>query len=43
VIAFRSRLCQRRGFEFALIPGSWFIQRAFELAGLVDRLPFASP
>jgi anti-anti-sigma factor len=43
VIAFRSRLCQRRGYEFALIPGSWLIQRAFELAGLVDHLPFASP
>ena len=43
VIAFRSRLCQRRGYEFALIPGSWFIQRAFELAGLVDHLPFVEP
>jgi anti-anti-sigma factor len=43
VIAFRSRLCQRRGYEFALIPGSWLIQRAFELAGLLDNLPFASP
>jgi anti-anti-sigma factor len=42
VIAFRSRLCQRRGYEFALIPGSWFIQRAFELAGVVDHLPFAA-
>jgi anti-anti-sigma factor len=43
VIAFRSRLCQRRGYEFALIPGSWFIQRAFELAGVVDRLRFVAP
>jgi anti-anti-sigma factor len=43
VIAFRSRLCQRRGYEFALVPGSWFVQRAFELAGLVDHLPFVAP
>jgi anti-anti-sigma factor len=40
VIAFRSRLCQRRGYDFALIRGPWFIQREFELAGLGDRLPF---
>ena len=40
VIAFRSRLCRRRGFEFALIRGSWPVQRAFELAGLIDLLPF---
>jgi anti-anti-sigma factor len=40
VIAFRSRLCRRRGFEFALIRGSWPVQRAFELAGLIDVLPF---
>jgi anti-anti-sigma factor len=42
VVAFRSGLCQRRGYEFALIPGAWFIQRAFELAGLVEQLPFVS-
>ena len=40
VIAFRSRLCQRRGYDFALVRGPWFIQREFELAGLDDRLPF---
>lgn len=40
VIAFRSKLCQRRGYDFALIPGPRIIQRAFELAGLTDRLPF---
>jgi anti-anti-sigma factor len=40
VIAFRSRLCQRRGYDFALIRGPWFVQREFELAGLGDRLPF---
>jgi anti-anti-sigma factor len=42
VVAFRSGLCQRRGYEFALIPGSWLIQRAFELAGLAEQLPFVS-
>jgi anti-anti-sigma factor len=40
VIAFRSRLCQRRGFDFALIQGPWFIRRAFEVAGVLDSLPF---
>jgi anti-anti-sigma factor len=40
VIAFRSGSCRRRGHEFALIPGPWFIQRAFALAGLTERLPF---
>jgi anti-anti-sigma factor len=40
VIAFRSGLCARRGHEFALIPGPSLIQRAFELAGVSERLPF---
>ncbi|HMH46340.1 MAG TPA: STAS domain-containing protein, partial [Solirubrobacteraceae bacterium] len=40
VIAFRSGLCQRRGYGVALIRGPSFIQREFELAGLGDRLPF---
>jgi anti-anti-sigma factor len=39
-VLFMSRWCQRRGYDFALIPGSWLIQRSFELAGLIDRLPF---
>jgi hypothetical protein len=34
------RWCEKRGYDFALIPGSWLIQRSFELAGLIDRLPF---
>jgi anti-anti-sigma factor len=40
VIAFRCRLCQRRGYEFALIAGSRFIHRAFEQAGVANQLPF---
>src|ERR1700727_496661 len=40
VIAFRCRWCQRRGFEFALVPGSASVQRAFERAGPVEQLPF---
>jgi anti-anti-sigma factor len=40
VIAFRCRLCQRRGFEFALIPGGRMIHRAFEQAGVAGLLPF---
>jgi anti-anti-sigma factor len=40
VIAFRCRLCQRRGYEFALIAGGRRIQRAFEQAGIASLLPF---
>ena len=40
VIAFRCGLCQRRGYEFALIPGSRFVHRVFEQAGVTDLLPF---
>jgi len=40
VIAFRCDLCKRRGYEFSLIPGSRFVQRAFEQAGVTDLLPF---
>jgi anti-anti-sigma factor len=40
VVAFRSRLCCRRGFDFALIPGPPRVQREFARAGLLERLPF---
>ncbi len=40
VIAFRCRLCQRRGYEFTLIPGGRMIHRAFEQAGVAGLLPF---
>ena len=40
VIAFRCRLCLRRGYEFSLIPGSRSINRVFEKAGVSDVLPF---
>ena len=40
VIAFRCGLCQKRGYDFALIPGSRFIHRVFERAGVIDLLPF---
>ena len=40
VISFRCGLCQRKGYGFALIPGSRFIHRAFEQAGVTDLLPF---
>jgi len=40
VIAFRCRLCQRRGHEFALIPGGRRIHRVFEAAGVASLLPF---
>jgi anti-anti-sigma factor len=40
VIAFCCGLCKRRGYDFALIPGSRFIRRAFEQAGVTELLPF---
>jgi len=40
VIAFRARLCERRGFNFALIEGPAAVHHAFETAGMVDSLPF---
>jgi len=40
VIAFRSDLCKRRGYDFALIPGSPSVHRAFEHAGMSELLPF---
>ena len=40
VIAFRCGLCKRRGYDFAVIPGSRLIQRAFEQAGVTSLLPF---
>jgi anti-anti-sigma factor len=40
VIAFRCGLCKRRGYDFAVIPGSRSIHRAFEQAGVTDLMPF---
>lgn len=40
VISFRWGLCQRQGYGFALIPGSRFVHRAFEQAGVTGLLPF---
>ncbi len=40
VIAFRSGLCERQGYGFALIPGSRGVHEAFEQAGVSEMLPF---
>jgi anti-sigma B factor antagonist len=39
VIAFRWGLCRRRGYALTVIPGSRFVQRALEQAGVTDLLP----
>lgn len=39
VVAFRSRLCKRRGYDFSLIAGSRIIRRALEQAGVSDVVP----
>ena len=38
VIAFRSRLCKRRGYEFAVVAGSPMMRRAFTQAGVGSLL-----
>jgi anti-anti-sigma factor len=40
VISFRSRLCKRRGYDFAVIAGSQLIHRAMEEASVAGLLPF---
>jgi anti-anti-sigma factor len=37
------RLCEERGYDFRLIPGPPAVQRLFELAGLLNTLPFQGP
>jgi anti-anti-sigma factor len=39
VIAFRSGLCKRRGYEFTLVGGSRGVHRVFEQAGVAYLLP----
>jgi anti-anti-sigma factor len=38
VIAFRSRLCRRRGYDFAVVAGSPMMRRAFAQAGVGSLL-----
>jgi anti-sigma B factor antagonist len=33
-------LCKAHGIAFALVPGPRQVQRVFEIAGVVERLPF---
>jgi anti-anti-sigma factor len=40
LILFAQRLCKDKETEFALVPGPRQVQRVFELAALVNRLPF---
>jgi anti-anti-sigma factor len=42
VIAFRCGLCERRGYDFAVIPGSRFVHRALEQAGVTNLLAGSS-
>lgn len=42
-IVFASKLCEKNGYEFALVPGPSAVQRLFELTGLIDALPFRQP
>ncbi|HEX5853351.1 MAG TPA: STAS domain-containing protein [Solirubrobacteraceae bacterium] len=40
VIILASKICERDGHDFALIPGPRAVQRLFEITGLIDVLPF---
>ncbi len=42
-IILTGQLCEKDGYEFALIPGPRAVQRLFELTGLIDALPFIEP
>jgi anti-anti-sigma factor len=43
LILFAQQLCQDKGAELVLIPGPRQVQHVFEVAALVDRLPFRDP
>jgi anti-sigma B factor antagonist len=40
IVLFARALCEQRGYEFRIIPGSANVQRVFALAGVSERLPF---
>jgi anti-sigma B factor antagonist len=42
-IVLTGKICERSGYEFALIQGPSAVQRLFELTGLIDVLPFLEP
>jgi anti-sigma B factor antagonist len=39
-IILASKICERDGHDFWLIPGPRAVQRLFEITGLIDVLPF---
>jgi anti-sigma B factor antagonist len=39
-VVYASRLCERRGYDFAVIPGPQAVHRVFELTGLAEVMPF---
>lgn len=43
VVAFRSKLCRRRGCDLAVIPGAGVIRRALEQAGIKSSTLRSSP
>ncbi|MCW3027782.1 MAG: anti-sigma-factor antagonist [Solirubrobacterales bacterium] len=40
VVLLADALCKARGIAFALVPGPRQVQRVFEIAGLLEKLPF---
>jgi anti-sigma B factor antagonist len=39
-IILASKICERDGYDFWLVPGPRAVQRLFEITGLIDVLPF---
>ncbi len=42
-IILASKICERDGHDFWLVPGPRAVQRLFEITGLIDVLPFREP
>jgi anti-sigma B factor antagonist len=40
IVLLAKELCELWGYEFRIVPGPAHVQRVFEFAGVIDRLPF---
>ena len=40
VVLVTNDLCQQRGIEFEILPGTPQVQRIFEATGVLDTMPF---
>jgi anti-sigma B factor antagonist len=40
IVLLAKELCELWGYEFRIVPGPANVQRVFQFAGVIDRLPF---